>query len=518
MRAPRRTNLARLGVAACVFVGLLSAFPEQPWHWDEFQLAYAVHDFDLSRHQPHPPGYYLFVLAGRALEALLGDPFLALRCVSAVAVASFAGMAVGAPAAGTAPVARGLWIATAAGFALASPLTQRFGVAALTYAAEAAIWLGWLLALGQRSDARGRGLLAAAAGLAGGVRPTLALWGGAMLLFDVARRRSWRSLAGLALAGAAGVAVWAVPLLWEAGGIPAYRADAGPLAAGNVWARSVFVAGFEGWAARLADMGLDLMTSLGGLGAVVLAAILLRVRGRAATPGASDTLLAGAALAFGFYALVIYDTPGYLLAVVLPLAAWALRSAAASTAGWPVRQQATAAGAALALVAVGALAPDDRIDVHYRDHARLLDARFAPVREGFDAHTTVLITSREYWDYALRHVAHSLPEFTTLQLARDPYFTIIDAGRPYLSARQRRVFAAGPDPLDLATLVPGGRLEHVVYMVPFDAQEFVSQACGEISEALETASGETLPVLRLTAGWRIEARNQRLHCMHTNVR
>ncbi|MBW2269543.1 MAG: hypothetical protein JRH16_13290 [Deltaproteobacteria bacterium] len=518
MRTPHRTTLLRLGVAACVFAGLCSAFPEQAWHWDEFQLAYAVRDFDLARHQPHPPGYYLFVVAGRALDALLGDPFLALRCVSGLAIAAFASMAIGAPAAGTTPIARGLWVAAAAGFGLASPLTQRFGVAALTYAAEGAIWMGWLLALGQRPRARGRLVLAATAGLAGGVRPTLALWAGAMLLFDVARRRDWRSLAGLGLAGAAGGALWVIPLLWESGGIAAYRADAGPLAVGNIWNGSVFVAGFDGWRTRLADMGLDLLTALGGLVAVVVAALALRVRKRAAEPVAYDVLLQGAALAFGFYALVIYDTAGYLMAVVLPLAAWALRSAAASAANWPARNQAAAAGAALVLAVVGTLAPDDRIDPHYAEHARLLDARFAPVRAGFDPRSTLLITSREYWDYALRHVAHALPEFTTLQLAKDPYFTISNAAQPYLSARQRRIAAVGPDPLDLATLTPSGRLAQVVYMVPFDAQEFIARACGELAEALQTSSDETLPVLRLRPGWRIEARNQRLHCARSDAR
>ena len=61
-------------------------------------------------------------------------------------------------------------------------------------------------------------------------------------------------------------------------------------------------------------------------------------------------------------------------------------------------------------------------------------------------------------------------------------------------------------------LLPGGELRHVVYMVPFDADRFVSEPCAALAGGLPTAVGETLPVLRVQPGWRIEARGERLHC------
>lgn len=512
MQVARSSLPLRLAASCCVFALLLATLPEQPWHWDEFQLAAAIDDFDLSRHQPHPPGYYLFVVAGRVLDALLGDPFLALRVLSALAVAAFAGLAVGGRAAGTTPVASLLWCTAAAGFALLSPLTQRFGVAALTYASEGALWLVWLLWFGG-GTARQRPLLAGLAGLAAGVRPTLALWAGAVLVWDVARHRRWRSLPWIGLAGAAGIALWAIPLLWEAGGLDAYRTATGPLAWGNVWSKSVFVAGVHGWGSRLGAMGLDLLTALGGLVVLVPIAAMMHWQRPPDSAHRNAPLLAGAALAFAFYALVIYDSPGYLLAVVLPLAAWTLRTAAAGTASWPAPRQAAAAAGALALIAAGSLLPAGRIAIDQPAHARLLASRLAPVHEGFAPRDTVLITSREYWDYALRHVAHALPAFTTLQLARDPFFTISDTLRPYLVAHETRIAAFGPDPLDLSRLLPGGTLRNVVYMVPFDAEEFVSQSCEELRDGLPTGAGEVLPVLRLRPGWRVEARGQRLHCV-----
>jgi hypothetical protein len=469
---------ARVGIpigtlaGVLVFLTLVSRFPKKLYHWDEFQLSYAVLAFDLARHEPHPPGYYLFVVLGRMANALTGDPALALRCVSAAALAGFAALALGRPQAGEQPAARWLRASAVASFAVLSPLLSRFGVAALSYAAEAAVWLALLLALTQRPRGLRLYALACAIGLAGGIRPTLLVWGAAAVVFEALRAPGWigwRALPGLAGAGAAGIAAWAVPLLRESGGLSGYHAAAGALAWGNIWARSVFVSGFDGWGGRLASMSADLAEGLGALLAALATLLVLRVRRRdddALTR--LDPLIFGGALVFAFYALVVYDTRGYLVAAALPLAAWTFL-----TAG---------------------------------------EARFAPVRDGFDPAHTVLVTSREYWDYALRHVAHELPEFATLQLAFDPFFAIVSAERPYLAARDRRLEAVGPDDLDLATLLPAGPLRRVVYMVPFDAGSFLGTSCAPLVQKLPTTSQEELVVLRVPPDWRVTARSQRLEC------
>jgi hypothetical protein len=501
--------------AFAVFAALLASFPEKLWHWDEFQLAYGVTHFDLTRHEPHPPGYYLFVLLGRALAPVVGDPARALRCVSAASVALFAGLAAGRTPAAIAPLARLLLAGAAAAFALASPLTERLGVAALSYAAEGAVWLAWLLVLARRPRGRGLLALAFAAGLAGGIRPTLTLWSALLLLASQRGpdRASLREFAGLASAGAVGVLAWLAPLLWESGGLAGYREAAGALVAGNVWAKSVFVAGFDGWGARLGQMTSDLAVSLGLVAPALAALGIWRLRGGGGRALAElDPLLHGAALAFAFYALVIYDTPGYLAAVALPLAAWCLRATGFWLTGLDARHQLAGASGALLIAGAGAMLPGGAVDPDYAHHDRLLETRLAAVRERFDPADTLLLTSREYWDYGLRHVAHDLPEFTTLQLALDPYFSITSDERPLLVARGRQLQAAGPEPLDLATLLLAGSLRRVVYMVPFDADAFVAPACSPLAHGVKTALGETLPVLQLRPGWRVLARGGRLHC------
>src|SRR5215813_6123193 len=41
--------------------------------WDAVQFALAISQYDIVRHQPHPPGYLLYVAAARAVEAVVGD-------------------------------------------------------------------------------------------------------------------------------------------------------------------------------------------------------------------------------------------------------------------------------------------------------------------------------------------------------------------------------------------------------------------------------------------------------------
>ena len=49
------------------------------YNWDAVQFALALREFDVAKHQPHPPGYLLYVGLGRLLNASLGDPTPRLR-------------------------------------------------------------------------------------------------------------------------------------------------------------------------------------------------------------------------------------------------------------------------------------------------------------------------------------------------------------------------------------------------------------------------------------------------------
>ena len=178
----------------------------------------------------------------------------------------------------------------------------------------------------------------------------------------------------------------------------------------------------------------------------------------------------------------------------------------------PVQQLAAGAATLLCctLLALGpdGLTPNERYDVH----DALLEARFEAVRQATSPADTVLVTSQEYRDYGLRHVAHYLPEYPTLQLVRDDYFAIVAPERPYLVSQARELRAEGPAVLDLASLVRDGPLRQVVYMLPAGDDGFVAPSCGPLLRTLAVGNGEHLRILKVGPGWQVIARHQQLHC------
>src|SRR3989442_10981143 len=44
------------------------------YNWDGVQFALALREYDVVKHQPHPPGYILYVGLGRVVNAWLHDP------------------------------------------------------------------------------------------------------------------------------------------------------------------------------------------------------------------------------------------------------------------------------------------------------------------------------------------------------------------------------------------------------------------------------------------------------------
>lgn len=52
--------------------------------WDSVQFAMALKDFDILKHQPHPPGYILYIFLGRVFNVLLKNDTLALTSLSAL--------------------------------------------------------------------------------------------------------------------------------------------------------------------------------------------------------------------------------------------------------------------------------------------------------------------------------------------------------------------------------------------------------------------------------------------------
>ncbi|MGH2355371.1 MAG: glycosyltransferase family 39 protein [Chloroflexota bacterium] len=156
-------------------------------NWDSVQYALGLTEFDVVRHQPHPPGSILYVALGRLALAITGEANLALAWISVLAGAASIVLCY--------VVGRELFGAriALAGTVLffASPLTWYYGAVALPYALEgalalAAVGLCWRAAEDRRLTAVV--LAAAVLAVAGGVRQTTML-----LLLPLWLYASWRA-------------------------------------------------------------------------------------------------------------------------------------------------------------------------------------------------------------------------------------------------------------------------------------------------------------------------------------
>jgi hypothetical protein len=192
-----------------------------PYGLDSIQFVLGVQHFDVRLHQPHPPGYFLFVMAGRLTNLVLGDPnrsFVAMNVV-------FSSLCV--------------WVVFQLGvelFGLESGL-----VSAVLLATSPTFWFHGEVALSNMLDCllvSGLALLcwrilqgqhrlsylaAAVLGFAGGVRQNTLAFMLLLFLFAIARtgmRRIALSIAVLLTI----VAAWYFPMVYLSGGLTGYQA------------------------------------------------------------------------------------------------------------------------------------------------------------------------------------------------------------------------------------------------------------------------------------------------------
>ncbi len=242
-------------------------------NWDAVQFALATRSFDLERHQPHPPGYILYVGWGRLLAWLTGDANSAFVVTSLVAGSLAVALLylLGREMVGTATA-----LVAAALFA-GSPLLWYYSVVALTYAVEAFFLLlvAWLCWRAIKTGSAGAVLWSAfVLGLAGGVRQStllllLPLWLFAAL--RVGRRPLVHGL--LALGGTC--LLWVAPLVYLSGGPIQYARTALELFLFVGERTSVVYGGLGAVLGNLAQVGIGLLVGL-NLSVLVFAFSLAR--------------------------------------------------------------------------------------------------------------------------------------------------------------------------------------------------------------------------------------------------
>ena len=433
---------------------LLSRWPYRArmlYNWDAVQFALALREFDVAKHQPHPPGYLLYVGLGRLLNIPFSDPNLA-----------YVALAMLFSAATTVTVywlARALYeratAAAAAALLAVSPLFWFYGSVGLTYAGEA-FGASLVAAFAYRAlvgDVRYLYGGALALGLAGGIRPSVLvllfpLW--AVCAIVGIRRASHVALGAGLMLGA--VLSWFLPLLWLSGGLNAYLSASTQLYGSVVLPTSVLGGSID---VTLAQARYVLESVIVGLGPLAMAAFALPLYARRAGWGREEWfLLVWMVPPAVFYTLVHFGQAGYVLtflpALVILLSRALVEAVAAGSErlrrpNW--RRGLTAAALVpLCLVSTGFFvsarpaprhfdnrtgdawvwrAKDELYDwimsrtaAALREHEAVIRTYVETIRAVYDPADTALLTEvgnpRSYpW---LRHAMYYLPEYAVYQV------------------------------------------------------------------------------------------------------
>ena len=436
-------------------LGLLTVLSRLPYrarmlyNWDAVQFALALREYDVVKHQPHPPGYILYVALGRLVNAWLEDPTAAYVVLAVV----FSGLTtVVVYYLALAVYDRPTALASATLLAV-SPLFWFYGSVGLTYAGEAlgassVAYFAFRALRGSRTDAW---LAAAYLGLAGGLRQSLLL-----LLFPLwlacaalGLRRLRPLVIGLTILVAATL-TWFVPMVWLTGGLHRYLAASRELADSTIMPTSI-VAGALDTSLRMSRYVVE--SVLVGLGPLALAALFLPWYVRRHGWGSREWFLLGwTAPPLLVYTLIHFGQAGYVLTFLPALVVLFSRvlttalGAAFLTAHPLSRVVATTAAVVLVVLVNGSFfvsarpaprdfdtprsawvktAEDDAFDwiwsrtaAALREHEQVVETFVAAIRGLYPAEETAVVTElgnpRSYpW---LRHAMFYLPEYTIYEV------------------------------------------------------------------------------------------------------
>ncbi len=309
------------GLALAVFATRWPLRSRYLFSWDAANFAYALDRYNVAFHQPHPPGYPLYVATAWLVRPLFGDANDAFVALSLVASSAGAVLLLGLAwrlfGPRVAALATALFVASPNAWGHAD---VAYPYALLALGATAIAWCAAETRWGRHNCALLGGLVL---GVAGGFRPDLLLFLLPAWVYG-ATPRGWRELVGSLVLLSAVVASWLVPMVALSGGWAAYW-DA-TSAYGTFWATPTdggLVSFLLGLKTNLSELGRYAWRSLGPIWAPILIGTLGWWGWRRGAPladGRMRLLLLWLLPPLGFYSMVHVGNLGYLL-VVLPAAA-----------------------------------------------------------------------------------------------------------------------------------------------------------------------------------------------------
>lgn len=380
---------------------------------DSVNFALAIGRFDPSVHQPHPPGYFLYVCLGRFANIFFHDPNSALVAISIVASCSAAVMIY---------LLAGEWFGVqAARFAgalfLLSPLAWFHGIVALTYIVEAffSALIGLLCWRVYRGSSQWILPGAVALGLAAGVRPSSLLFLGPLFLFSLRRAPRDRALIGIGVLSATLLA-WFVPMIYASGGPGAYFS-----ALAFLWQSSP---GRQNGPSTFLLLSLARFITIAGIfvlcfgSAVALFARALWTReARRPREQAFTWMWITPALLFFTFIFLRFINSGYLLVVFPPVCAWLAGWASDWYRGLPVSSTTKGVFVALAATLNIAIFLEAPVYCSYRE-VRNFEAELQSVQRALPQVATVgktLIIGFDSHFLGFRHAGYYFPAYTVTE-------------------------------------------------------------------------------------------------------
>ncbi len=399
-------------------VTLLSRIPFRVsflYSWDSVLYTRAIEHFDVSVHQPQPPGYIFYVGLVWLVNRLFGDPDSAMIWISAFAAA--------------AAVAALYWLgkimfnrATGllASLLLATSLSF-WGLSEVAFPYTLLAFLGTLLAIAIYKIWQGdkRYVLPSAAllGLSAGFRQDLLPFLLPLFLASLPGK-GWRRAAGSALLLVVAIATWYLPSAILTGGFSVYREASSREMAGVLQDFSVFGQG-PGALVRNASLFRHFML-LATAGALpFIAYFLLRLRAPASRSIRRDRRLLFLAVWFApaalFYLFIHIGEPGYVFSILpasLLAASWGISLLATDLRSVSLRKVGKQLSYLLPALAIGAnlflfLASDARFSS--RDLAggdEVFQSRLDTMRANFKPKATLIVTVYEF-----ERVLYYLPDY-----------------------------------------------------------------------------------------------------------
>jgi hypothetical protein len=273
-----RTSVALGIVGAALSATLIAPLPISH---DSINFVLALEHYDVTLHQPHPPGYFLYIMLGRLVQAMVGDGWTALWLLGIIGV----GLAVAFTVRAGWEVAPGAGVAAGV-IALSSPLLLSSAARGETHALACALsaFIGWRvlkLRLSGQTSVNEVIAISVAMAVLSGLRPSDALFLVPLWAYGVLAP-GWRGLMIGITVGAFGTVSWLLPMVsLQPGGLPAIRHASSMLSSGFAAHFSPFV---SGWSALRHNSTATVVALIAVVGPGWLAAPFLpRLRGRIPT-------------------------------------------------------------------------------------------------------------------------------------------------------------------------------------------------------------------------------------------